>query len=297
MDHVLDRLPSGSRVAVLRLRSLGDCVLTTPALALLNRARPDLEIGVVVEDTFRAVFTGHPSVSRLLRPSLAELISWHPSLTLNLHGGTRSIPLLLAARSRFRAGFSHFRFQRIYNIQIPRAQEILGVERPMHTAEHLASAMFYLGVPPSDIPRASLYAENPETGNNVVLHPFASQTGKVWSAENFVLVAQRLQTSGLSPVFIGGTNDDLSPFAAYRCLAGAPLENIKNLIAGASLFIGNDSGPAHIAAAFGKPVMVFFGASDLNTWRPWKTEHTVFDIRATPAAVLEALPAVLALPQ
>ena len=34
-----------------------------------------------------------------------------------------------------------------YNVRIPRAQEILGVERKVHTAEHLASAMFYLGAP------------------------------------------------------------------------------------------------------------------------------------------------------
>jgi heptosyltransferase-3 len=44
MDTVLERLPSGSRVAVIRLRSLGDCVLTTPALELLKGHRPDLKI-------------------------------------------------------------------------------------------------------------------------------------------------------------------------------------------------------------------------------------------------------------
>ena len=44
MGNVLDRLPPGSRIAVIRLRSLGDCVLTTPALALLKEYRPDLII-------------------------------------------------------------------------------------------------------------------------------------------------------------------------------------------------------------------------------------------------------------
>ena len=46
MASVLDRLPHGARVAVIRLRSLGDCVLTTPALALLKEYRPDLKIAV-----------------------------------------------------------------------------------------------------------------------------------------------------------------------------------------------------------------------------------------------------------
>ena len=43
MENLLERLPSGSRIAVIRLRSLGDCVLTTPALALLKSLPAGLE--------------------------------------------------------------------------------------------------------------------------------------------------------------------------------------------------------------------------------------------------------------
>ena len=75
----------------------------------------------------------------------------------------------------------------------------------------------------------------------------------------------------MDSVFIAGPGEDLSAFQAHRTLAGAPLAEVKNLIANASLFIGNDSGPAHIAAAFGIPVVVLFGPSDLDVWRPWKT--------------------------
>ena len=49
MNYVLDRLPDGARVAVIRLRSLGDSVLTTPALALLKQFRPDLKLSVVCD--------------------------------------------------------------------------------------------------------------------------------------------------------------------------------------------------------------------------------------------------------
>ena len=44
---------------------------------------------------------------------------------------------------------------------------------------------------------------------------------------------------------------------------------------GASLFVGNDSGPAHMAAAFGVPVVVLFGPSDPVTWAPWRTINQV----------------------
>jgi heptosyltransferase III len=53
MATVLERVPHGGRVLVIRLRSLGDCVLTTPALALLKQHRPDLRMAVVVEDALR----------------------------------------------------------------------------------------------------------------------------------------------------------------------------------------------------------------------------------------------------
>jgi ADP-heptose:LPS heptosyltransferase len=277
MTNVLDRLPSGARVAIIRLRSLGDCVLTTPALSLLKQARPDLQIAVVVEDRFAPVFTGNPDVDQILAPNASSVSRFRPQFALNLHGGATSVRLMLAAASGLRAGFGHFRFQPMYNVRIPRAQEILGVDRKVHTAEHLASAMFYLGVPQSEIPRARLFAEpHSRTRPYAVLHPFASEVGKTWPRENFLAVAKQLDTAlGIEPLFVGGAEDDLSAFSEHTCLQGAPLEDVKSLAAGAALFIGNDSGPAHTAAAFGRPVVVLWGSSDLDNWRPWRTENAV----------------------
>jgi heptosyltransferase III len=277
MTNVLDRLPEGARVAVIRLRSLGDCVLTTPALTLAKQFRPDLQFSIIVEDSFRAVFTGNPDISQILPPNAANLARLRPHLAINLHGGATSVRLMLAAAAGLRAGFGHFRFQPMYNVRIPRAQEILGVDRKVHTAEHVASAMFYLGVPLGEIPRAKLFAA-PCSRNcpYAVLHPMASSADKTWPRENFLALAVQIQSAlGLEPVFIGGSNEDLSTFSAYPCVQGAPLEEVKSLLAGASLFVGNDSGPAHMAAAFGLPVVVLFGASDVENWRPWRTDGTV----------------------
>jgi ADP-heptose:LPS heptosyltransferase len=275
--NVLDRLPSGARVAIIRLRSLGDCVLTTPALSLLKQARPDLKIAVVVEDRFRAVFTDNPDVDQILAPNASSISRFRPHLALNMHGGATSVRLMLAAASGLRAGFGHFRFQPMYNVRIPRAQEILGVDRKVHTAEHLASAMFYLGVPLTEIPGARLFAApHSRTGPYAVLHPFASEPGKTWQHENFLAVAEHLESRlGIEPVFVAGPDEDLSAFGAHTCIQGAPLEEVKSLLAAAALFVGNDSGPAHIAAAFGRPVVVLWGSSDLDNWSPWRTENTV----------------------
>ncbi len=54
-----------------------------------------------------------------------------------------------------------------------------------------------------------------------------------------------------------------------------PLPQIKRLMQDATLFLGNDSGPAHMAAAFQIPTVVLFGPSDPVTWAPWRTPSEV----------------------
>ena len=267
--RVLENLPDRAGVAVVRLRSLGDCVLTIPAIQVLKQSRPDLRIAIVVENRFAPIFEGNDSIEEILPPAIPPLRSWRPQLCLNLHGGSRSAALTAASGAQFRAGFAHFRFAHTYNVRIPRAQEVLGVDRVVHTAEHLASAMFFLGARRIEIPRAHLHADRRSGAKPyAVIHPIASSPNKTWSADRFLAVAAKLE---IEPVFIGGPEDDLSAFDAYRTLAGAPLAEIKDLLANATLFLGNDSGPAHMAAAFGLPVVVIFGASNVDVWRPWKT--------------------------
>jgi ADP-heptose:LPS heptosyltransferase len=273
MPELLDRLPRGSRVLVIRIRSLGDCVLTTPALRLLKQHRPDLSLGVVVESRFAGVFEENADVDRLLQPKPSEVVAFRPDLCVNFHGGTRSMALTGLSLAKWRAGFGHHSGSRVYNVPIPRAQEILGEERKVHTAEHLASAMFYLGVPRQPIPRASLFAGDPPAlPPYAVLHPFASSAEKAWPAGRFVEVARELRQTGLEPVIVAGPADDPAPFEGFRVLRSAPLSQVKALLKGAQLFLGNDSGPAHMAAAFGVRVVVLYGASDPVIWAPWRTE-------------------------
>jgi len=280
MSSVLECLPDGARVAVIRLRSMGDCILTTPAISILKQARPDFSISVVVEERFAALFQGNPDIAEIFLPKPPGLRKLQPHLCLNLHGGSRSAALTAFSGARFRAGFAHFQYSALYNVKIPRAQEILGVERKVHTAEHLASAMFYLGAPRVEIPRAKLFAINGSQARSplaqCVVHPCASTPEKTWPADRFIEAASYVEKSlELEPVFISGPGEDLSPFRRWRTLEAAPLAEIKSLISRASLFIGNDSGPAHMAAAFGIPSVVIFGASDPVIWAPWRTQAEV----------------------
>jgi ADP-heptose:LPS heptosyltransferase len=262
---------------------LGDCVLTTPALDILKRFRPDLRLAIFVENRFREVFEGNPDLAEIHPPEVAVLRRVRPQLCINFHGGTRSAWMTAGSGARYRAGFAHFRGRYVYNVRIPRAQEILRVDRKVHTAEHLASAMFYLGAPIAEIPRAKLAAAV-RPGPCAVIHPVAATAAKTWGAEGFLEVARHLKSSGSDVIFIGGADDDLSPFRAFRTLAGAPLAEIKSLLASASIFLGNDSGPAHMAAAFGIPSVVLFASSDPAIWGPWRTPSEVI---AAPAGIAQ----------
>lgn len=271
--QLLSQLGKGAHIALIRIRSLGDCVLSTPAISLIRSFRPDLRIGVVVEPRFAAVYENSPDVNDILPPTLPAVRKFAPSLCLNLHGGTRSTLLTLASGARYRAGFAHYRYNRVYNVRIPTAQQILCVSRKVHTAEHVASAAFYLGVPKADIPRARLFAKPVHAARPyAVIHPFASDPAKAWPAERFLELARNIRAHAeMDPIFIGTAADHLAAFQSFRTSA-LPLAETKSLLAGASFFIGNDSGPAHMAAAFGLPVVVLFSASDPVVWAPWKTQ-------------------------
>jgi ADP-heptose:LPS heptosyltransferase len=275
MANVLDSIGQGAHVLIVRLRSLGDCVLTTPAIEILKTYRPDVRISVVVEDRFAAVFEDNPDITSILPPGIKGVAFGRPQLCINFHGGSRSLALTAASAARFRAGFGHYRASRVYNVRIPTAQEILGVDRKVHTAEHLASAMFYLGAKRQPIPRAKLFAERRPSRSYAVLHPFAATAEKTWPADRFIQIAHHLESQGVEPVFLAGPADNPSRFSGFRVVAGAPLRETKTQLAGASLFIGNDSGPAHMAAAFGVPVVVLFGPSDHVVWAPWQVESEI----------------------
>lgn len=272
---VLEQLPERARVCIIRLRSLGDCVLTTPALNVLNKTRPDLQVGIAVEDRYSAVFDGDPTVAKVLHPTWQAVRRWRPSLCINFHGGSRSQWMTALSGAKWRAGFAHHNITLAYNIRIGRAQQILGVNRTVHTAEHLASAVFAMGAPLQDVPAAHLFAgESPIQGKYAVLHPFASAPDKRWPSERFCEVARYLQLWNIKPVFLAGSTDDGSPFSPHQVFQGS-LAEAKAVISKAAVFIGNDSGPAHIAAAFGIPSVVLFSSSNPAIWGPWRTESEI----------------------
>ncbi|MBI3934868.1 MAG: glycosyltransferase family 9 protein [Acidobacteria bacterium] len=298
LEQGLAALRPGARVLVIRLRSLGDTVLLTPALRLLHDWRPDLEISVLVERPWNQLLEGNPTIHTILTAESKLATAWRVrraryEAVINLHGGPTSAWLTRISGAHLRAGFTHFRSGSAYTHRVPTAQEILGRQGPVHTAEHVASCFFWLGVPMTAIPRAEVYPSQlacERVGERLrsfgigpgegyaVIHPTALYETKQWKAGGFAEVSEYLEDGyGLRSIFVCGETEvralDAVERHAPRPLlraAGWPIRDLVALIAGARVMVGNDSGPAHIAAAARIPVVLIFGSSHSAVWSPWK---------------------------
>lgn len=136
------------------------------------------------------------------------------------------------------------------------------------------------------IPRVTLAAGEPapapDAERSIVLHPGSGSPTKNWPAKRFLALARSLEGYGPLAWVIGPAEEEAGVAAA---LAGAvpgavtwrnfPLDRLARRLAGARLFVGNDSGVAHLAAATGCPVVVLFGASDPAVWAPRGKSVTV----------------------
>src|ERR1700693_4842380 len=98
---ILPALPTGARILVVRLRSIGDIILLTPAVRLLKEWRPDLRVSVVVESRFRELIENNPDIDEVMDPgeghgwgkikarlqAVRAIRRKNFSVCVNLHGG------------------------------------------------------------------------------------------------------------------------------------------------------------------------------------------------------------------
>jgi ADP-heptose:LPS heptosyltransferase len=154
--------------------------------------------------------------------------------------------------------------------------------RPTHVAEHLLAPLRRRGwqaeVP---YPWLSLQTEDRAWAeaqwracglgpDPVILHPGSGSRDKCWPLPGFVELAARLSRAGHQPVLLRGPaeTDGPSPDAPFPCLRPPGCLELAAALERARLFVGNDSGPGHLAAALGRPTLSLFGPTDPRQWRP-----------------------------
>jgi predicted lipopolysaccharide heptosyltransferase III len=308
-EPLFQQLPYGSRVLFIRLRNLGEAVLDTANLRALKRFRPDLRITTLVEAIYTDLYEDDPEIEAMALPRSPQnrRSSWRArwnviaairkrkfDAVVNLHGGSTSATLTLLSGAKHRVASRQFRSAFAYNLRIPKATT-LDRRGGLHVVERQFAQFRWLGVGgveaalPTSLTIAPRFREaaparlrevgiDPERPY-AVLAPTNDFYTKRWAAEGFAAVADLLLLRGYQVVLSGAPTDDqraqlaqVQAATAHRlpCLSALTIGELVAVIAGAALFVGNDSGPAHIAAAVKTPHAVLFGPADSVRWGPWR---------------------------
>jgi ADP-heptose:LPS heptosyltransferase len=267
---------------------MGDCLLLTSPLRALKQEFPRFQISVLVEQRFAGCFDGNPDVDHIIAvrtkfSTALRLASHRYHAIVNLHGGPTSFMYSCMAWGR-RVGSEHYQYSKLYNGHYPAPMP------EVHTVQSTFEIMRWLGVR-GETPPPLRYefhaAEAKKTGQMLdgrpygVIHPGALMATKRWEARRFAAVARTLQDQGLTVVLTSGPGEEslvtevakeVSPTTMFL---GLTIPELAEVIRGARLYVGNDSGPMHLAAAVGTPTVAVWGSSDSRRWRPWSVEHRV----------------------
>ena len=289
-------------VLVIRLRSIGDTVLTTPSLYALKRFLPKARIDILLEDWVAPVLEGFPYVDNVItlkrksatsRARVArQLRSSNYDVVYNLHGGTTATLLTRATGARHRVGLDSYQYSRLYTDLAP-SPLLLWKREKTHSVEQQLALIGWTGVPVSDRPPTQL-AVVPQAATSVarrlsdagwdeqsplaLIHPAAAFATKQWAPQNFARVIDHLAECGFTTIAITTPgeaevaaelqNNSVAQLITFTDLS---LPEVTALASRVGLFVGNDSGIAHIAAAVGAPSVVIFGSSNTAHWSPWTT--------------------------
>jgi heptosyltransferase-3 len=286
------------RVLVVRLRSIGDTVLSTPSLIALKRFLPDSQIDILLEDWVAPILNEFDSVDNVIvvggdnrsRAKTAWQIRRDKyDVAFNLHGGTTGTFFTFASGAPHRVGYTEYQYSFLYNHLLTSASDFWEKPNP-HSAEQQLALLGFVGVPVNDSPKShlavtasakrsienKLSATSFEPSAFALMHPTAAFATKQWATEHFARTAEFLSGRGLQTVAVATKNESAvleklmkeskSPVVTFDDLS---LPEITALASQADLFVGNDSGVAHMAAAVNTPSVVIFGSSNRDNWRPW----------------------------
>ncbi len=276
-------------ILVVRLYFVGDVLLSTPVIEALARRFPRAEVVVLVKRRARDVLLHNPHVDEILEYDACA--RYHSplwlgrlalglrrrrfSLAVDLTGDLRSSWLLYVADPAFRVGFNHAGLEFLLDRRIPYRSD-------GHVVEHLLSAVAPLGACLDDpVPKLYLTSEERRaaerllvelgvgpTEQYVVLSPGANWWFRRWPVDRFGEIARLVgERLGYRCVVTGSSADVAVARETVRASGGAAvsaagrtsLREFAALAAGAVAFVGNDSGPMHVAASQGTPVVALFG--------------------------------------
>lgn len=304
---------SNERILIVKPSSLGDIIHSLPVLWKLRKIKPHAHIGWVVKDAWKEIIERNPLLDDVIPlkkgirgffSAVRELRNKRYDIIIDLQGLFRSGLISILSGGKSRLGFSNARefAPLFYNKKV-------GVKpSPMHAVDRYLLMVDPIArdTPPLTTtsaphikPHFPLYTEIEDAEwvrefllhNNlfntkplIAINPSARWIKKRWPASSYASLINRLIQDLKAGIIILGSPDDLRVSneisslvkGEYAVAAGrTTLKTLTALLEKVDLLITNDSGPMHIAAAVGTPVIALFGPTDPGLTGPYGDRHTI----------------------
>ena len=294
-----------NRLLVVRLGSLGDLVHTLPAVSAIHRTFPRLEIDWLVDAVHQEFLTLVPiltSVVTLAAPNLGGWLDVRRRLRARKYDAALDFQGLVksAALSRLSGATRVMGFDRA-SLREPAAAVLYGERVPVGSGGHVIQKNLRLAgaagaqttsveFPIRPVESAALAAvQVKDSSPFALLNPGAAWPNKRWPADRFGRLAAWLRDQhGLRSVALWGPGEEELARAIARTSSGAATEapptQLTDLVAlsrAARLLVSGDTGPTHIAAAVGTPVVALFGPTDPFRNGPWSADDRTLARYAT----------------
>ncbi len=279
-----------NRILVIRGGAIGDFVLTLPAIGLLRERFPSAHLDILGYKHIAALAEKRfyaDGVRSIESASLSRFFSKGAELPPDLREYFGSFDLIISYL---------YDPDRVFADNVSRCGNARFIEGPSKL-DHRAHAAIQLARPLEAIglrlvnPAARLFPSKPDRAavsrfrienSAIVLHPGSGSETKNWQIQNWRRLGDSLLSSGQKLVVIGGEADGYRIWALKEAWSGWPVEFVENLplphlaaLLENKLFLGHDSGIAHIAAADGARCVLLFGPTDPAVWAPANEAVTV----------------------
>lgn len=299
MDTISPAMPEPQRILLIKPSALGDVVHAMPIAHLLKRRFPRAHLTWLISTSFAQIARRHPDIDEVIEfhrkkssdskeidRSNRSLLSLMETLqradfdlVVDLQGLARSALFGVMTGAPKRIGFANARemawFGYTHRVR-SRGRERHAIERYLDIAEELgcdrAPIRFDFGIDDDD--RRYVDELIGQETSPIVFLPGTNWATKRWPVEYFDQLAHRLQSN----VFIAGADDvvELSKRIRATSLAGrTTLMQLAELLRRARLVVSNDSGPMHIAAAVGAPLVSLFGPTSPIRTGPYQRDSSV----------------------
>lgn len=294
-------LKNVKKILVIKLRQLGDVLLTTPLFQVLKETCPDAEIDAYVYQEAKELLEDHPAVSEILvydrawkKRSFFSRLKKEISvfsqirkkgydLVINLTEGDRGAIGALISKAPIRVGFlPKGKIQKkIYHYLIKESP------LPRHSVEKNLDALRVIGIfPPMEKRKlffsiSSIAREKVDAliqGPFILIHPGSRWRFKCWPIQKMRELTSHLLEKGEKVVFSGSFDplelemiEKITKGLDVLNLAGKlSLKELAALIEKSEYLISVDSLPFHLASALKKSVIALFGPTSEKTWGPWQ---------------------------